>query len=236
MRERFKLNKMKVIALLPMKGNSERVPNKNLKDFDGNPLYHRIMNSLLESKYIDQVVINTDSELIKNDIKGNFGDKVIINERPKSLIGDMVSMNKIIKYDIQQVQGDIYLQTHSTNPLLTSKSIDDAIGKMIELNNDRKHDSLFSVTRLQTRLYDKNGTPFNHNPAELLRTQDLEPLFEENSNFYIFTKESFDKAGFKRIGLNPFMFEIDKLEAIDIDEPQDFVIAESLYKLNNDRR
>lgn len=215
-----------------MKGNSERVPNKNLKEFAGNPLYHRVINSLLASKYIDQIVINTDSDAIKNDVNKNFDQRVVINDRPKEIIGDFVSMNKIIEYDISQVEADIYLQTHSTNPLLKTDSIDAAIEKMIVfLSESANYDSIFSVTKLQTRLYEENGEPFNHNPEELLRTQDLVPLYEENSNFYIFTKSSFNNAGQKRIGRKPFMYEIDKLEAVDIDEPQDFMIAESLYKL-----
>lgn len=214
-----------------MKGNSERVPNKNLKDFAGKPLYHRVMDALLASKYIDKVIVNTDSEIIKADLKKYFENNVIIIDRPQEIIGDFVSMNKVIECDINNVQADIYLQTHSTNPLLKTKSIDAAIEKMIALSKDKVYDSVFSVTRLQTRLYQANGEPLNHNPEELLRTQDLEPLYEENSNFYIFTKESFYNSGGKRIGLKPFMFEIDKIEAVDIDEPQDFVIAESLYKL-----
>lgn len=214
-----------------MKGNSERVPNKNLKDFAGKPLYHRVMDALLASKYIDKVIVNTDSEIIKADLKKYFENKVIIIDRPQEIIGDFVSMNKVIECDINNVEADIYLQTHSTNPLLKTKSIDAAIEKMIALSEDKVYDSVFSVTRLQTRLYEANGTPLNHNPEELLRTQDLEPLYEENSNFYIFTKESFYNSGGKRIGLKPFMFEIDKIEAVDIDEPQDFIIAESLYKL-----
>ena len=222
---------IKIIALLPMKGNSERVPNKNLKDFAGKPLYHRVMDALLASKYIDKVIVNTDSEIIKADLKKYFENKVIIIDRPQEIIGDFVSMNKVIECDINNVEADIYLQTHSTNPLLKTKSIDAAIEKMIALSEDKVYDSVFSVTRLQTRLYEANGTPLNHNPEELLRTQDLEPLYEENSNFYIFTKESFYNSGGKRIGLKPFMFEIDKIEAVDIDEPQDFIIAESLYKL-----
>lgn len=88
---------------------------------------------------------------------------------------------------------------------------------------------MFSVTRLQARLYDQEAKPLNHDPNELRRTQDLEPLFEENSNFYIFSKESFKKAGDKRIGLRPKLFEVNKLEAVDIDEPEDFVLAELLY-------
>ena len=222
---------MKVVALLPMKGNSERVPNKNLKDFAGKPLYHRVMDVLLASKYISNVVVNTDSEIIKADLKKHYGEKAIIIDRPQEIIGDMVSMNKVIECDINNVSADLYLQTHSTNPLLKTKSVDDAIEKMIELQKENVYDSIFSVTRLQTRLYKKNGEPFNHNPQELLRTQDLEPLYEENSNFYLFTKSSFKNSGDKRIGVKPYMFEIDKIEAVDIDEPQDFIIAEALFKL-----
>jgi N-acylneuraminate cytidylyltransferase len=222
---------MKIVALLPMKGNSERVPNKNLKDFSGKPLYHRVMETLLSSSYINYVVVNTDSEAIKSDISKNFDDRVIVIDRPEEIIGDFVSMNTVIDCDINIVDADIYLQTHSTNPLLKKKSVDDAIEKMLELLPEKVYDSIFSVTKMQTRLYKADGQAYNHNPEELLRTQDLEPLFEENSNFYIFTKESFLNSGKKRIGLKPFMFEIDKIEAVDIDEPQDFVIAESLYKL-----
>lgn len=221
----------RIIALLPMKGNSERVPSKNLKDFCGKPLYHRVLETLLKSKYIDDVVIDTDSEFIKKDVGIHFKDNVTLLERPLDIVGDNVSMNKIIKYDISEVPADIYVQTHSTNPLLKTDSIDEAIEKFISFKSQDSYDSIFSVTKLQTRLYDHEGKPFNHNPNELIRTQDLKPLYEENSNFFIFSKESFEGAENKRIGNNPLMFEIDKLEAIDIDEPQDFVIAEALYKI-----
>lgn len=219
---------MKVVALLPMKGNSERVPNKNLKNFSGAPLYHKVLNSLLASNYIEQVIINTDSEDIKKDIEINYSDKVLVLDRPKDLIGDMVSMNKIIEYDINKVNADYYLQTHSTNPLLKTATIDDAIETMMRRKDG--FDSIFSVTRIQTRLYGSDGTPLNHDPVELIRTQDLPPIYEENSNMYIFSKESFENAGGKRIGKSPIMFEIDKIEAIDIDELHDFIMAETLYK------
>ena len=220
---------MKVTLLLPMKGNSERVPNKNLKLFNGKPLFHAIIDELINSKYINKVIINTDSDLIAESAINTFQDFVSIHKRPKNIQGDFVSMNKIIEYDLNNSDSDIYIQTHSTSPLLTIKSLDAAIDKMISKSKD--FDSIFSVTKIQTRFYDKNGNPFNHDPKELLRTQDLEPLFEENSGFYIFTKESFKNAGHKRIGLRPLMFEIDKIEAIDIDEPSDFIIAETLHKL-----
>ncbi len=217
---------MKLTALLPMKENSERVPNKNMRDFDGAPLYHAVMKSLLASKYIGSVVINTDSNTIAKDAKKHFGERVIIIDRPEEIQGDFVSMNDIIAYDIGQLDEEHFLQTHSTNPLLRAGTIDSAIEKYFE--GLGKFDSVFGVTKVQTRFYDKDAQPVNHNPEELLRTQDLEPLYEENSNFYIFSKDAFEKAGNKRIGLKPQIFEVNKLEAVDIDEPEDFKLAELL--------
>lgn len=222
----------KVIALLPMKEHSQRVPNKNIRDFCGCPLYHRVLSSLLESRHIEEVVINTDSKFIADDVNKHFQRVKVIN-RPKHLCGDFVSMNDIIDYDILKVSGEHFLQTHSTNPLLSTETIDRAIEKYFDSLNEL--DSLFSVTRLQTRLYWKDGESINHNPKELLRTQDLEPVFEENSNFYIFSKSSFYNNGKKRIGKLPLMFEVDKLEAIDIDEESDFRIAEALFKILNSK-
>lgn len=218
---------------MPMKGNSERVPNKNLKLFCGKPLYHWVLNELLKSKFIDQVVVNTDSKLIKENISSNFRKKVIIHDRPDEIVGDFVSMNDIIADDLSKTNADIYVQTHSTNPLLTIDSVDRAIEKMIIESTENIYDSIFSVTKILTRLFDNNGKPINHNPQDLIRTQDLPPVFEENSNFFIFTKDSFKNSGNKRIGNSPLMFEIDKIEATDIDEPQDFIIAESIYKALN---
>ena len=117
----------------------------------------------------------------------------------------------------------------ATNPLLTSATLDRAIETYF--SNLDEYDSLFSVTRLQSRLSGQDGSPVNHNSDELIRTQDLSPIFEENSNFYIFSKNSFNNAKKNRIGLKPQMFEVDKLEAIDIDEQQDFELAEILYKM-----
>jgi len=218
---------MKLIALLPMKGNSERVPNKNMRDFNGIPLYHAIMQSLLTSKYIEKIAIDTDSDIIAKDAKENYGDKVIIIHRPTDIQGDFISMNTIIEYDLSQLDGVHFIQTHSTNPLVRSTTIDRAIEQYFARLD--KYNSLFSVTRLQTRLYDKKAKPINHNPNELLRTQDLEPIFEENSNFYIFSRQAFTDADHKRIALKPQIFEVNKLEGVDIDEPEDFKLAELLY-------
>lgn len=151
----------------------------------------------------------------------------MIIDRQKEIQSDFVSMNNIIAYDLSKIEGEYFLQTHSTNPLLRPQTIDIAIETYFK--NLNEFDSFFSVTRLQIRLYWKDGSPVNHNPNELLRTQDLSPVYEENSNFYIFSKKSFTDADQSRIGLKPQMFEIGKFEAVDIDEPEDWEIAEILH-------
>lgn len=219
----------KITALLPMKGNSERVPGKNIKLFNGKPLFTHILENLHASKYISEIIVNTDSEVISK-LALQY-EKVIIHQRPTELCGDFVSMNRIIEYDVQKSNKTHYLQTHSTNPLLKTSSIDKGIEMYFE-SITKGYDSVFSVTKLQTRLYDENCNPVNHNPKELLRTQDLPPLFEENSNFFIFSVDSFKNADEKRIGQKPRMVTINKIEALDIDEPEDFLIAETIQKLN----
>mgnify|MGYP001474254081 CR=1 FL=1 len=138
---------MKIVALLPMKGTSERVPNKNLKDFNGKPLYHIVLNTLLESKYIDSIVINTDGEALKSDIISNFKDSVTVIQRDQAICGNYVSMNKIIEHDINKIDADIFIQTHSTNPLLKIETIDMAIERMLALIETKKNDSVFSVSK-----------------------------------------------------------------------------------------
>lgn len=211
-----------------MKGHSERVPLKNLRDFNGKPLYHAVLKTLLNCDKIDEVIINTDCENITKDVASNFRSRVTVRNRPEEIRGDYVSMNKIIEDDLNHSNGNIYLQTHSTNPLLKVESINKALDKMVGLGD--QCDSIFSVTKIQTRFYDKHGKAINHNPKELIRTQDLEPIFEENSCFYIFTKDSFNSSNKQRIGETPEMFEIDKIESIDIDTMEDFILAETVYK------
>jgi len=215
-----------VIALLPMKAHSERVPNKNLRDFCGKPLYHHVLQMLLDCPYIDSVYIDTDSQAIARDAAEHFAGKAHIIWRPEAICGDFVSMNVIIRHDLSQVNGTYFLQTHSTNPLLKLSTVARAIERFFEPG---EHDSLLSVTRLQRRLYDRDGNPLNHDPREMLRTQDLPPLYEENSNLYIFSRSSFNKRG-RRIGERPILFEMPKPEAIDIDDELDFQLAESLYQ------
>ena len=218
---------MRVVAIFPMKGESERVPNKNMRLFNGQPLCSVMIEKLQNSKYIEEIVVNTDSKVIRDFVLSSY-DNITVIERPQELIGHDVSMNKIIAHDIDLVQADLYLQTHSTNPLLKTETIDRAIEKFKE--QESACDSLFSVTRFQTRFYKKDGVALNHNPEVLMKTQDLPVLYEENSCIYIFTKEAFQKNN-RRIGNSPLLFEIQPLEAIDIDVEDEFVLAEKLFQI-----
>lgn len=216
---------MKVTALLPMKGHSERVPNKNLRPMCRKPLFFHVAQVLEDCDYVEQIIINTDSEKIAEEAQKNFS-KVFIHRRPQELCGDFVPMNDIIAYDLAHYDAEHFLQTHSTNPLLTVETLNKAVSVYFE--SLQQYDSLFSVTRHQTRLYWESGEPVNHNPEKLLRTQDLPPLFEENSNIYIFNKKSFAEAENNRLGRKSLMFPMESLEALDIDDESDFIMAETL--------
>ena len=216
----------RVVALVPMKAHSERVPSKNIRLLADRPLYHHILEALENTYAVDIVVVNTDSDEIAKGAEAGFSKAKAVR-RPDALRGDFVSMNRIIAHDVDAWPGDIYLQTHSTNPLLRSQTLTEALQRFVKAE---KHDSLFSVNRVQTRLYTADGRPINHNPGELLRTQDLPPVFEENSCIYIFTRESFERAGGNRIGRTPLMFETERIESIDIDDEYSFHLADILAR------
>ncbi|MBI2332325.1 MAG: acylneuraminate cytidylyltransferase family protein [Chloroflexi bacterium] len=225
---------MKLAALVPMRHHSQRVSGKNYRPLAGKPLFQHILDTLQSVPEIDTVIVDTDSEpvldgvrrLASTGLSAGFPNVKLI-QRPEHLRADDVPMNDILLYDTAQVQADFYLQTHSTNPLLKAETISRGIKAF--LADYPKYDSLFSVTRLQTRLYWQDGRAINHNPLELLQTQDLPPVYEENSCIYLFTRENLERKK-HRIGDKPLMFEIDADEAWDIDEELDFEIADFLMR------
>lgn len=208
-----------------MKANSERVKGKNFKHFAGKPLFLWILESLLKVDKISSIVINTDAKEMLKENGLIESDKVFLRDRKKDICGDLVSMNLIIEDDINNIDADIFLMTHTTNPLLKSSTIDKAISLFTENLEKGEADSLFTVNKVQERFYDLNSKPINHNPNELARTQDLEPWFKENSNLYLFTKESFKKTN-ARIGTKPIMMVTEPYESTDIDTPDDWDLAQ----------
>lgn len=222
----------KITALVPMRHNSQRVPGKNYRLLAGKPLYQHIIETLLAVPEIDEVVVDTDSTPVMDGLRRDF-PQVRILERPEHLCADTIPMNEILAYDTAQVEADFYLQTHSTNPLLKAGTISRGIQNFIK--EYPAFDSMFSVTRLQTRLWDGLTRPINHNPAILLQTQDLPPVYEENSCLYLFARDNL-LAKRNRIGERPLMFEIGQDEAWDIDEEIDFAITDFLMQQDKDHQ
>jgi len=217
----------RVVALMPMRHDSERVAGKNYRPFgDGQPLFHHAVRALLACDEIDLIAIDTDSPAIKEQCSETFRDVLLI-DRPEELRSGMIPMNDILLHDTSLVDADFYLQTHSTNPLLSSETLSRAIETFFA--NRPTNDSLFGVTRIQSRFWTAEGEAVNHDPEILARTQDLPPFFEENSCVYIFDRVTLRNRG-NRIGERPYLFEIDRLEATDIDDEADFEIAELLFR------
>lgn len=234
-----------IFAIVPIRHESYRLPGKNFLDLNGKPLYWYILDTLLQTPEITKILIDTNSPIIEEGCQKYFGQhfnkdssksKLLIIDRPKSLSGPKVSTNDLIAHLLDNSElpnADVYLQTHVTNPFLTKETIQDALKKFTQngltqtdLKSKRKHDSMFSVNKWQTRLYNKTGTPINHNPNELIQTQELPPIYEDNSCFYIFTRKSFYKRH-NRIGGKPYMYPIEsKEESLDIDWEDDFILAE----------
>jgi CMP-N-acetylneuraminic acid synthetase len=215
----------RIAAFVPMRHDSERVKGKNYRPLGGRPLYHHIVSSLLACPQIDEVVIDTDSPLISEEAKSAFPE-VRVLQRPEHLLGGDVPMNDVLLNDIEQVEADLYVQTHSTNPLLKTETIQEALEAFLEVRD--LHDSLFTVTPLHTRLWTPEGGAINHDPKVLLRTQDLPPVMEENSCLYVFDGATLQRRG-NRIGERPLLYPLDPHEAWDIDDELDWLVVEALY-------
>ena len=212
------------VAIVPMRHNSERVPGKNYRPLAGVALYHYVIRTLSAVPEIDAIVIDTDSDLIAADCATNFPFVKVVT-RPEHLRDGSIAMNDVLLNTLAQVNADVVLQTHSTNPFLKPDTVSAALRVFGRL--DCQFDSVFSVTRQQARLWDSETRPVNHDPSVLLRTQDLAPLFIENSCFYIFTPKLLRDRG-NRIGTRPYMFEMSALEAVDIDTEEDFALASAI--------
>ena len=217
---------LRLVALVPMRHTSQRVPEKNYRPLAGRPLYEYILQTLQAVPEIDAIAVDSDSPIILRGVAAAF-PRVRLIERPGHLRGEQVPMNEVLLHDVSQIQARYYLQTHSTNPLLQAATVSRAIAAFYAAQPEP--DSLFSVTPLRTRLWGADGRPLNHDPQELIRTQDLPPIYEENSCLYIFPREPFLQRR-NRLGPSPLLFTIERPEAWDIDEPLDFEIVERLIR------
>lgn len=211
---------MKIIAVIPMKLNNERLPNKNTNKFDnGKSLCYYIFNTLLQVKGLDDIYVYCSNPKIKDYIPN--GIKYL--KRKESLDTSETKMNEVLKCFAEDVCADIYLMTHATAPFVRAESIEAALNKV----KSGEYDSALAVQKVQEFLW-KDGEPFNYELNNIPRTQDLPALYSETSGFYIYKKEIISEHN-RRIGFKPYLKELSKIESIDIDEQEDFDIANAIF-------
>lgn len=211
---------MKIVAVVPMKLNNRRLPQKNTKSFtNGKPLCYYILSTLLKVEGVDEVYVYCSNPEIKDFIP----DGVTYLKRSESLDKDSTSMTEVLTCFTKEVPADIYVMTHTTAPFISKESIERGVYAV----KSGEYDSSFAAKKLQDFLW-KDGKPFNYALDNIPRTQDLLPLYEETSGFYIYKKEVMSELH-RRIGENPFIVEVGEIESIDIDEAEDFMIADAVY-------
>ena len=211
---------MKIVAVVPMKLNNRRLPQKNTKQFtNGQALCYYILKTLLSIREIDEVYVYCSNPEICEFIPS--GVKYL--KRNKELDQDTTKMNEVLKSFAHDVPADTYVMTHTTAPFISKKSIK----KGIEAVLSGRYDSAFAAKKLQDFLW-KDGKPFNYELNNIPRTQDLEPLYEETSGFYIYKSDIITKLN-RRIGEKPYIVEVSEIESVDIDEAEDFEIADAIY-------
>ncbi|SDB30211.1 cytidylyltransferase domain-containing protein [Eubacterium oxidoreducens] len=214
---------MRVVALVPIKLNSQRLPKKNVLPIAGHPLCWHICNTLADVEEIDQIYVYCSDM----EVKRYLPDGVSVLQRPKWLDGDLVKGFDIYREFIKQIDADIYILAHTTSPFIKSESIENALMHVISGEND----SAFSAERVQTFAWYK-GKPINYDLNDVPRTQDMEAIWVETSAFYIFKKEIFTEHN-RRIGFTPYIQEVSGIEAVDIDEKSDYDRACSMIKVES---
>lgn len=211
---------MKTIAIVPMKLNNRRLPQKNTKAFtNGKPLCYYILSTLLTVEGMDEVYVYCSNP----DIQEFIPEGVKYLKRSESLDQDTTSMTEVLACFTKEVSADVYVMTHTTAPFISRESIKKGLDAVLS----GEYDSAFAAKKLQDFLW-KDGVPFNYRLESIPRTQDLPVMYEETSGFYIYKKEVMSAYN-RRIGEKPYIVEVGEIEGIDIDEMEDFVIADAIY-------
>lgn len=214
---------MKTVAFVPIKLNSQRVPHKNILPLGRHALCWYIFETLLKLDGVDDVYVYCSDKSVMDYLP----EGVTFLQRDAYLDGDKVKGFEIYERFIRDVDADVYLLSHATSPFVRPETVQ----KALDMVRSGKHDSAFAAERIQNFLWEASG-PLNYDPNDVPRTQDLKPVYSENGAFYIFRKEVFIELH-RRIGMNPFIGELDRVESVDIDEPRDMEFARMIAQARN---
>ena len=212
---------MKIVAVMPIKLKNERCPGKNIRQLGKKPLLQYELDNLKTTGLCDSINVYCSSE----DVIPFIPDGVNFIKRSMELDLPSANFNQIFSAFIKEIDADIYVFAHATAPFITVQTMRECI----EAVKSGKYDSAFCAEKIQTFLW-QDGKPLNFDASNLPRTQDLKPIYRETSGVYVFTKEVFLKYG-RRIGVTPFVKCVGFKEMVDIDNPEDFDLAEALVDI-----
>lgn len=212
---------MKIVAVMPIKLNNERLPGKNTMLLGDKPLLCYELENLLKINCLESVIVYCSDESVIQYLPQG----VIFIKRPKKLDLPTSNFTQIFDCFINKVAADIYVYAHATAPFVKFETMNECIKAV----TSGKYDSSFCASKIQDYLW-KDGLPLNFDATDLPRSQDLTPIYRETSGIYVFTKDVFTKLH-RRVGANPFIKEVTFKEAVDINNPDDFKLAQVLLNI-----
>lgn len=221
---------MKIVSFIPIKLNNQRLPGKNTMLLNGRPMCDYIFSTVCQVKGLDERYIYCSDESIKPYIAPYEPQGLHFLKRDKYLDGFQVKGLEIIDYFVRDVDADIYLLTHVTQPFTRPESLQRSLDKVIS----GEYDSAFSASVLRDYMW-MDGRPLNYNMKDIPRSQDMNPIYAETGAFFIFRREVFTELG-QRIGNTPYICEVDQFESIDVDTREDFEFAEAAAEYLAKRR
>ena len=217
---------MSIVALIPLRGGSKSIPQKNIKLIAGKPLFAWVLEAAVNAKLIDNVYVSTDSKDIKTAVK-NMGLEVTVIDRPSKFATDEATTESVIKHFMSHISFDKIVTIQATSPLLTCDHLDDAL----EFFESDKLDSMVSTVRVKRFFWTEGGVPLNYDPMKRPRRQDFSGVMMENGAFYV-TKRSILETIGCRLGGKIGVFEMPEKTLVEIDEPSDWEIVEQLLRNN----
>lgn len=208
---------MKIKAVVPIKLNSKRLPNKNIQKIQNKTLIEWVVSELNKVKYIDEIIVYCSDKNVDDFIESKH--KTIL--RDKSLDEDDKNIHNIMDALLVEEQADIWIIQHATSPFIRAKTIEDMLEKVID--KETIYHSSFAVVKHQKYAW-YMGNPLNFDLENIGFTQTTEPIYMETSGPFIFYDELFKKTR-RRVSSDPYIKVISVFEGIDIDTKEDFDLA-----------